>query len=120
MTELPAPARRALFIGLLIGLAPGWTAAEQVEPPTASPVGGFVYGAVPQGPILSADTLDGILEELDLPEAEGLSLWERLLLWPSTSAARRQTGSRTGSMTSACRPRWRSGSSTPPALSSSG
>lgn len=82
MIDVPATIRRALALPLLICLlAPTGALAGQTDPPPPATESYASYPTRAEGPVLHPGTLNDVLEELDLPEPESLTLLDRLLLW---------------------------------------
>lgn len=88
MIDVPVRIRRALVLPFLIWLlASPYARAGQADP-SADRFANYPTQAA--GPVLQSATLDDVVRELDLPEPEPLTLFDRLLLWLNEYFADRQ------------------------------
>lgn len=81
MIGMPARSRRALAILWIVCLYPVPIALGAEADDYTNDGDPALYASSPTGPVLRPESLDEVLEQLDWPSSEPLTLWDRLMMW---------------------------------------
>ncbi|MEJ2089092.1 MAG: DUF4129 domain-containing protein [Gammaproteobacteria bacterium] len=87
---MPARSRRALAILWVVCLLPVPIALGAEADDATDDGDPALYASSPTGPVLRPEFLDDVLEQLDWPSSEPLTLWDRLMRWLEDFFADRQ------------------------------